>query len=67
MNTEIAKDELSRIVRHTLTPLAVLAVSRGWIPAELQSDIVDIAVPVVALVISLLLSNTSARKRSSSQ
>lgn len=43
--------ELLRFVRHGVTPLVILAVERGWIPAAAESDLIEFA----AIAISFLL------------
>ena len=53
--------ELNRIVRHTVAPLVILAVERGWIPEAAQHDITEIATILVALGGVYLWSKWNAR------
>lgn len=38
--------EIARIARHTITPIVVIAVDRGWVPAAAQNDLIEILIIV---------------------
>lgn len=41
--------EIGRIVRHTIAPMVILAVDRGWIPEAAQHDVVELLTILVAI------------------
>ena len=51
-----ATHELSRAIRHTLAPLAVFAVQKGWLPEAMQHDIVEAAAILASLALVYLWS-----------
>jgi hypothetical protein len=55
-------EETSRIVRHAVTPLAVVAVHQGWLPEAAQADVIEIGVIVMSFAVALGLSWLDDRK-----
>jgi hypothetical protein len=49
-------DETSRIARHAVTPLAVIAVHQGWLPEAAQADVTELGIIVVSFLAALFLS-----------
>lgn len=43
--------ELNRIIRHSIAPLVIIAVDRGWIPAGAEDSIIELATILVAIAI----------------
>jgi hypothetical protein len=55
--------EISRIVRHAVTPVAVVAVHQGWLPQAAQADVIELGVIVVSFAVALGMSWWEDRKR----
>jgi hypothetical protein len=55
-------EETSRIVRHAVTPLAVVAVHQGWLPEAAQADVIEIGVIALSFIVALVLSWLDDRK-----
>ena len=53
--------ELNRIVRHTVAPLVILAVERGWVPEAAQHDVTEIVTILAVLVGVYIWSRLNAR------
>ena len=49
-------DETLRIIRHAVTPLAVVAVHQGWLPEAAQADVIEIGIIVVSFAVALFMS-----------
>jgi hypothetical protein len=49
-------DETGRIIRHAVTPLAVVAVHQGWLPEAAQADVIEIGIIVVSFAVALFMS-----------
>ena len=46
------KSETGRIVRHAVTPLAIIAVDQGWLPEAAQADVIELGVIVVSFAVA---------------
>jgi len=55
--------EIQRLVRHGVTPLAIVAVHQGWLPQAAQADIVELGVVLGSFVVALALSWWEDRKK----
>ena len=53
------KQELLRLLRHLLVPLAVLLVERGWLPAAAQENFIEVGVLVVTFLVTIVWSKVS--------
>ena len=51
-----ATSETTRIIRHAITPLAVIAVHQGWLPQAAQADVVELAIIAVSFAVALFMS-----------
>jgi hypothetical protein len=60
-----ATEETARIVRHAVTPLAIVAVHQGWLPEAAQADVIELGVIVLSFVVALGLSWWEDRKKRS--
>nr|DAU76353.1 MAG TPA: hypothetical protein [Caudoviricetes sp.] len=49
-------DLFLRVIRHALTPLVVLLVSKGWLPEEVQGDLVEFLLVTIVAGLTLLWS-----------
>jgi hypothetical protein len=58
-----ASSEIQRVVRHGVTPLAVVAVHQGWLPQAAQADLIELGVIVISFVVALGLSWWEDRKK----
>ena len=48
--------ELSRLIRHLIAPLVVIAVDQGWLPESAQHDVTEALVLVVGIAVPLVWS-----------
>jgi hypothetical protein len=62
-----ASDEIGRVVRHAVTPLAVVAVHQGWLPEAAQADVIELGVIAVSFAAALLLSWREDRARNAGE
>ena len=51
-----ATSETTRIIRHAITPLAVIAVHQGWIPQAAQADVIEIGIIAISFAVALFMS-----------
>jgi hypothetical protein len=56
-------EETSRIIRHAVTPLAVVAVHQGWLPEAAQADVIELGVIALSFAAALFLSWREDRKK----
>ena len=56
-------EELTRLLRYSITPLVIIAVNRGWIPETARQDIVEAAIIVASLATQLVWSYLRDKKR----
>lgn len=50
--------ELTRALRHLLTPFTIWAVEKGWLPEVFQGDLVEFGVILGAFLVSYVWSMT---------
>ena len=53
------KQELLRLLRHLLVPLAVLLVERGWLPAAAQENFIELGVLIATFLVTIVWSKVS--------
>ena len=55
--------ETERLIRHAVTPLAVIAVHQGWLPEEAQADVIELGIIAVSFIVALVMSWRADRRR----
>jgi hypothetical protein len=56
-------EEASRIVRHSVTPVVVIAVHQGWLPEGAQADVIELGIIAVSFLAALYLSWREDRRK----
>lgn len=59
-----AASETTRIIRHAITPLAVIAVHQGWLPEAAQADVIELGIVAVSFAVALFMSWREDRSKS---
>lgn len=49
-------NEISRLIRHIITPLVIILVDQGWLPQAAQGDVTEAAMIIATLAITFLWS-----------
>jgi len=52
------KEDIKRLIRHVAPVAVVYAVNKGWIPEEMQNDVIEIAVIASGIGLSLIWSRS---------
>lgn len=55
--------ETTRLLRHTIAPVVVLAVERGWLPESVANDVTEVAVICGSVLVALLFSWLQDRRK----
>ena len=55
-------EDVKRLVRHLIPVAVIYAVSKGWVPAEMQMPLIEVGVVLSSIVISLVWSRSRDKK-----
>ena len=55
-------EDVKRLVRHLIPVAVIYAVSKGWVPAEMQMPLIEVGVVLSSIVISLVWSRKRDKK-----
>ena len=51
-------EDIKRLVRHLIPVLVIFAVSQGWVPAEMQTPLIEVGVVASSIIFSLIWSRS---------
>lgn len=55
-------EDVKRLVRHLIPVVVIYAVSKGWVPIEMQAPLIEAGVILVSIVFSLAWSRSRDKK-----
>lgn len=55
-------EDIKRLVRHLIPVVVIYAVSKGWVPPELQAPLIEAGVVLGSILVSLAWSRSRDKK-----